>query len=176
MSKTEGIPFEELEKLSEIFKENNLSELVIETDDFSIKFSSRQHYGYSVPMVNFPTPFVAQTQAPSHPEVTKPTHEPNTHGSKKVQAKPQSDDFDSPNYHKVVSPISGTYYEAPSPGAEPFVKEGQHVNAGSTLCIVEAMKVMNEIKAPVTGKVVKIFKKNTDIVKPNDVLMVLEII
>ena len=60
----------------------------------------------------------------------------------------------------VKSPIVGTYYEAPSPGAEPFVKVGAYVEAGQTLCIVEAMKLMNEIESDVSGEVLRIFGEN----------------
>jgi len=57
--------------------------------------------------------------------------------------------------HEVKSPIVGTFYESPSPGAPPFVKLGDHVEVGQVLCIVEAMKLMNEIEADVAGEVVK---------------------
>ncbi len=57
--------------------------------------------------------------------------------------------------HEVKSPIVGTFYESPSPGAPPFVKIGDQVEAGQVLCIVEAMKLMNEIEADVAGEVVK---------------------
>ncbi len=57
--------------------------------------------------------------------------------------------------HEVKSPIVGTFYESPSPGAEPFVKVGDQVEVGQVLCIVEAMKLMNEIEADVAGEVVK---------------------
>jgi acetyl-CoA carboxylase biotin carboxyl carrier protein len=57
--------------------------------------------------------------------------------------------------HSVRSPIVGTFYEAPSPGAPPFVKAGDHVEVGQVLCIVEAMKLMNEIECDVAGEVVK---------------------
>ena len=62
--------------------------------------------------------------------------------------------------HLVKSPIVGTYYGAPSPGAEPFVKVGAHVDSGQTLCIVEAMKLMNEIESDVSGEVLRIFVEN----------------
>ena len=62
--------------------------------------------------------------------------------------------------HLVKSPIVGTYYSSPSPGAEEFVKVGLHVDAGQTLCIVEAMKLMNEIEAEVSGEVLRIFVEN----------------
>jgi acetyl-CoA carboxylase biotin carboxyl carrier protein len=62
--------------------------------------------------------------------------------------------------HLVKSPIVGTYYEAPSPGAEAFVKIGSHVESGQTLCIVEAMKLMNEIESDESGELIRVFVEN----------------
>ena len=62
--------------------------------------------------------------------------------------------------HVVKSPIVGTFYEAPSPGAPPFIKPGDQVTSGQVLCIVEAMKLMNEIESDVTGEVVKLLVAN----------------
>jgi acetyl-CoA carboxylase biotin carboxyl carrier protein len=62
--------------------------------------------------------------------------------------------------HLVKSPIVGTFYGSPSPGTEPFVKIGAYVEAGQTLCIVEAMKLMNEIESDETGEVVRVFVEN----------------
>jgi acetyl-CoA carboxylase biotin carboxyl carrier protein len=64
------------------------------------------------------------------------------------------------SFHMVKSPIVGTYYEAPSPGAPPFVKVGDSVVEGQVLCIVEAMKLLNEIESDVSGEVVKILASN----------------
>lgn len=64
------------------------------------------------------------------------------------------------NLHKITSPIVGTFYSSPSPDKEPYVKEGSIVSAESTVCIVEAMKLMNEIQAEVAGEVVKIYVEN----------------
>jgi len=65
-----------------------------------------------------------------------------------------------PGLHVVTSPIVGTFYRAPNPDAEPFVKAGDAVDKGATLCIVEAMKLMNEIEADVAGTIVEVFPKN----------------
>jgi acetyl-CoA carboxylase biotin carboxyl carrier protein len=62
--------------------------------------------------------------------------------------------------HLVKSPIVGTYYESPSPGSEAFVKVGAYVETGQTLCIVEAMKLMNEIESDMSGEVLRIFVEN----------------
>ena len=61
------------------------------------------------------------------------------------------------NLHIVKSPIVGTFYEAPSPGAPPFVQPGDHVETGQALCIIEAMKLMNEIEADMEGEIVKCY-------------------
>jgi acetyl-CoA carboxylase biotin carboxyl carrier protein len=62
--------------------------------------------------------------------------------------------------HLVKSPIVGTYYGSPSPGSEAFVKVGAYIETGQTLCIVEAMKLMNEIESDVSGEVIRIFAEN----------------
>src|SRR6202035_1757445 len=66
----------------------------------------------------------------------------------------------SANTHEVKSPIVGTFYRSPAPDADPYVQVGQHVDNGTTLCIIEAMKLMNEIESDAAGKVVKILAEN----------------
>ena len=68
----------------------------------------------------------------------------------------------------------GTFYASPSPTASPFVKEGDSVTEGQTLCIVEAMKLMNEVKSTVAGKVKKILVKDKDSIKKGQTLMIIE--
>ena len=75
---------------------------------------------------------------------------------------------------KIESPMVGTYYAAPSPTSSPYVKEGDKVAEGDTLCIVEAMKLMNEVKASVGGTIKKIYAKDGMTIKKGDVLMVIE--
>jgi acetyl-CoA carboxylase biotin carboxyl carrier protein len=66
----------------------------------------------------------------------------------------------SEDLHLIKSPIVGTFYGAPSPGAENFVKVGSHVEAGQTLCIVEAMKLMNEIESDASGEITRVYVEN----------------
>lgn len=75
---------------------------------------------------------------------------------------------------KIESPMVGTYYSAPSPDSAPFVKEGEKVQEGDTLCIIEAMKLMNDIKAPISGVVKKVYVKDGTTIKKSDVLMIIE--
>lgn len=75
---------------------------------------------------------------------------------------------------KIESPMVGTFYSSPGPDMPPFVKEGDSVTEGQTLCIVEAMKLMNEVKSTVSGIVKKINVKNGDSIKKGQVLIIIE--
>ncbi len=77
-------------------------------------------------------------------------------------------------YVKVESPIVGTFYRKPSPDADLFVKEGDTVSKGDTLCIVEAMKLMNEIEAPTSGKIVKILGVEGKVIEFGEVLFLID--
>ncbi len=81
---------------------------------------------------------------------------------------------DEEKYFKVKSPVIGTYYSAPSPGANPFIKVGDSVSPDTTVCIIEAMKVMNEIKADAKGKVVQIVKSNGESVHSGEAIVIIE--
>ena len=76
--------------------------------------------------------------------------------------------------HQVKSPMVGTYYSAASPGAKAFVSVGQKVKAGDTLCIIEAMKMMNQIEAEVSGTIKQIVAQNEDPIEFDQVLMIIE--
>ena len=78
-----------------------------------------------------------------------------------------------PEGHKVTAPMVGTYYSAPSPTAEPFVRVGDEVNVGDTLCVIEAMKMMNQIEADVAGRIKAIQVENAEPVEFGQVLFVI---
>ena len=92
------------------------------------------------------------------------------------QSKDNADSFetssitDDENYDKILSPMPGTFYAAPSPEANPFVKEGDLVVEGDTLCIIEAMKIMNNIEAEQSGRIIKILVENGKSVEYNQPL------
>jgi acetyl-CoA carboxylase biotin carboxyl carrier protein len=88
-----------------------------------------------------------------------------------VAAAPQED---LGRFVKVESPIVGTFYRKPSPDADLFVKEGDIVSKGATLCIVEAMKLMNEIESPTSGKIVKILGAEGKVVEFGEVLFLID--
>jgi acetyl-CoA carboxylase biotin carboxyl carrier protein len=93
-----------------------------------------------------------------------------------VQAHSSSGASPTPsNQKQVTSPFVGTFYRAPSPEAGPYVKEGQSVKKGDTLCIVEAMKLMNEIESDFSGKIVSILVENGQPVEFGEPLFVIEV-
>jgi len=78
------------------------------------------------------------------------------------------------SYYEVKSPMVGTFYRAPSPDSEPYINEGDRVRTGQVLCIVEAMKLMNEIESEVNGTIVKILVENAQPVEYNQPLFLIE--
>ncbi|MGH7186908.1 MAG: acetyl-CoA carboxylase biotin carboxyl carrier protein, partial [Pseudomonadota bacterium] len=101
-----------------------------------------------------------------HAPTTPPTHpaappEPAASAAAPVAVRPAAAArAEEEGLHQVRSPIVGTFYEAPSPGAPPLVRVGDQVTAGQVLCIIEAMKLMNEIESDVAGEIVKKFVSN----------------
>ncbi len=127
-----------LEKIKELLKElerTSLEELEIETKDFKVK--AKFSRGNIQPI---------SAAVPQEPV--------------EVAEEPKETEGSSKDYYVVEAPMVGTFYRAPAPGAEPFVKEGDYVEKGQTLCIIEALKVMNEIESEVSGVVRKILVEN----------------
>ena len=80
------------------------------------------------------------------------------------------------NLHEIHSPIVGTFYRAPAPDADPYVQVGDNISTGTVLCIVEAMKLMNEIESDVSGKIVKILVENGKPVEYNQPLFLIQLV
>lgn len=91
-----------------------------------------------------------------------------------VNTKKSIEEVNEENYEKITSPLVGVFYESPSPEDDSFVKEGQSVKKGDVLCIVEAMKVMNEIVAKKDGVIKKILVENEEIVEHSQPLFLIE--
>jgi acetyl-CoA carboxylase biotin carboxyl carrier protein len=137
----------ELKELIEFLEEKNIAEFELERGDVKvrIKRAGEQtivHTGgeprfYAVPAAPGPAPEIGAVPVAG------------------TQATPEAPPVAEEGLQAVKSPIVGTFYEAPSPGAPPFVKPGDSVEVGQVLCIVEAMKLLNEIESDVAGEVVK---------------------
>ena len=152
-------------ELAEILDQNDLAEIEIKTEDARIRLSKAAAFAAPVAtMAAAPAPAVATASAPVQ-QADAPAAEAASSGDG-GGAQRRGD--------VVPSPMVGTCYLAPSPGADDFVKEGQEVREGDTLLIIEAMKVMNQIPAPRSGKIVEILCENGQPVEFDQPLVVIE--
>ncbi len=134
-----------VKNLLDLISESDVNEVAIEEGDFKIKVKKTsdqapQALHYQIP---------PQGQQP-------PANPPQPVAQEPSKADSSADDTASADGDIVRSPIVGTFYEAPSPDSDPFVSVGDHIKEGETLCIVEAMKIMNEIEAEFSGTITKI--------------------
>lgn len=142
---------EHIEQLLRFMTEHNLEEFEYSQGDLKIRL--KKPSGVGPRQVTLPEIIVAGSASPlTSPSVGSPGPSP---APPALEGARSSEDL-----HLVKSPIVGTYYESPSPGTEPFVKIGGYVETGQTLCIVEAMKLMNEIESDMSGEVLRIFVEN----------------
>jgi acetyl-CoA carboxylase biotin carboxyl carrier protein len=146
----------ELKELIEFLIEKDISEFELERGDVKVRIK-RGSEPAAAPSVLSVMP---QMMAPAQSQMT--AAQPQAAPAPAVSAAPSAPAAPVPEeeLHMVKSPIVGTFYESPAPGAPPFVKPGDQVQAGQTLCIIEAMKLMNEIESDGTGEVVKILASN----------------
>jgi len=156
----DGKTIEELRELIELLKANGVSQFEMEQDDLKIALSFE---GAAAPassgmdMGQLAQVLRAQG-APSTPAAAHPAPAAAAPASAAPAAAAAAPDPDA-GLHIVKSPIVGTFYDAPSPDAERFVSVGDRVETGKVLCIVEAMKLMNEIESDASGEIVKVFVK-----------------
>ena len=151
-----------VKKLIELLEESGVSEIEIKEGEESVRISRHPTgtvHAYSSPMAYPPAAPgapgaavpAAALAAPSAPPL--PTHSPD---------------------QAVTAPMVGTFYAAPAPGANPFVEVGSEVKQGDVLCIIEAMKMMNQIECDKPGRVVSVLAKNGDPVEFGQTLFVIE--
>lgn len=148
------IDLEQLRALMRSMKEFELHELEIENGDERMFLRRGEAARESA--------VVAAPQAPT------PAPAPQAAAAAQIPAKPA--EAEDPNVVTVTSPFVGTFYRAPAPDADPFVEVGQSVEPGQVLCIVEAMKLMNEIEAEIAGTVVEVLAENGKPVEYGDPL------
>lgn len=138
----------ELKELIEFLKQQDIAEFELERGDVKVRIKRALPVSPASPdtrSVTFSVPSIPVSEPAPAPAATPPSSPP------KAAPEPAPEE----HLHTVRSPIVGTFYEAPSPGAPPFVKLGDNVDVGQVLCIVEAMKLMNEIESDAAGEIVK---------------------
>jgi acetyl-CoA carboxylase biotin carboxyl carrier protein len=144
----------EIRRLAELLREYGLSEVEVEREGVRIRLRRE-----AAPLVS----------APAAPASTAPAAAPAP--SLMAAATPGADDA---HLLTIEAPMVGTFYRAPSPDAQPFVREGDRVKKGQVVCIIEAMKLMNEIESKVAGRVAKVVVENSQPVEYGQPLFLLE--
>lgn len=147
-----------IKKLIKIVEQSEVTEFSVQEGELKIKISK-----------NTPQTSVQFQSVPT--EVARPAV---TVVNSVSEAKPAAAEPAKTNHHEIRSPIVGTFYRAPSPDADEYVQVGDSVSQGTVLCIVEAMKLMNEIESDCSGKIVKILVENGTPVEYNQPLFLVE--
>jgi len=146
---------QEIQQLIDLLIEREISEFEMEKDGMRIRIMRRAAGGVG-PIQSAPGNSSADSASPSVEQVAAPAHPQ----SQEVVASEATPEVPSADAHILKSPIVGTFFAAPAPDAPPFVNVGDIVHVGQVLCIVEAMKLMNEIESEFSGEIVRIHVEN----------------
>jgi len=151
------VDIRKVKKLIELLEESGIAEIEISEGEESVRISrySPPPSPGSGPVVTHTVATPASSAAPAPAATVAPPPPP-------------------PAGHQITAPMVGTFYAAPSPGAKPFVEIGSAVEAGETLCVIEAMKMMNQIESDVKGRVVSILCENGSPVEYGQLLFIIE--
>ncbi len=149
-----------LKKLIDLVEESGIAELELTEGEEKVKIS-RQLMNQAAPMTQY---IQAPQQAAPQPQMSAPSDVSAS------ESKPVTEKIDG---HAVNSPMVGTFYRSPSPDAKAFVDVGSKVTKGDTLCIIEAMKLLNEIEADATGTIKKILVENGQPVEYGETLFII---
>ena len=151
-----------IKKLVKVIEQSDVTELSVQEGDLKIKISKNGKQQVVNTVV-------------SQPMGAQPIYAPQSTLEVAASTEPAKvEETSNSNLHEVLSPIVGTFYRSPSPDADAYFQVGDTVSEGSVMCIVEAMKLMNEIESDVSGKIVKILVENATAVEYNQPLFLVE--
>ena len=147
-----SVNMDELRELIALLHDNGLAELELERDNFRVRLRREGAFVSAPYHVESAPPHASRSASSTAPAATSSPAHP---GAQAETAASEDQDL-----HIIPSPIVGTFYRSPSPNADPFVKIGSSVAPETVVCIIEAMKLMNEIQSEMTGEVAKIYVEN----------------
>ncbi|CCH56270.1 acetyl-CoA carboxylase, biotin carboxyl carrier protein [Fibrisoma limi BUZ 3] len=157
----------DIQKLLDFISQSGLDEVNIETTDLKI---SVKRYGTGAPVASTPVPALpAQAVVP-----TTPAPAPQPASVATPAAAPSASKVDTTNYVTIKSPMIGTFYRSSNPESPSFVEIGDEVREGKVVCIIEAMKLFNEIESEVSGRIVKVLVENATPVEYDQPLFLVE--
>ena len=158
--------FKQIQQLIKFVSKTDVNEVTIENKDFKINIKGRTFSNETA------QPLIQQT-LPS-PQIQSPVIVPEPTTAVQTPTESSTTDLDSSNLVTIKSPIIGTFYRKPSPDKDNFVNVGDEISEGQTLCVIEAMKLFNEIESDVSGKIVKILVDDASPVEFDQPLFVIE--
>ena len=168
---------DDIQKLVKMLDDSGLDEMTIEEGDFKITLKRKSNSAQNIslpPSMFMPAAQMLPPSLPTSLPAKSPTNAPAPTASIPL-APPEPEPAPPPKkYKEIRSPMVGTFYRAPSPEANPYVQVGDYITKGKVLCIIEAMKLMNEIESDVEGKIVKIMVENAQPVEYDQVLFLVE--
>lgn len=153
--------FEQVKELISLIDQSSLKEFEFSQEDFSVRMSKNEQSSFSVSTVSSETPEVRSNPMNNESTATKLVEKVTSEPSSKKEEK-------EGNY--ILSPIVGVVYLRPSPDAENYVSLDETIAEGQVVCLVEAMKIMNEIKSELNGKIVEVLIENEQVVEYNQPL------
>lgn len=158
--------FKQIQELIKLVNDSNIGEVSVEQKDFKITIRQKEEH---VTQVMAAMPQLPTQVLPQAPLQTLPAAAPALQASS-----PQKEEAASSNTITIKSPMIGTFYRRPSPDKPNFIEVGDDVSAGKVVCIIEAMKLFNEIESEVSGKVVKILVEDSSPVEYDQPLFLVE--
>jgi len=155
----------EIKDLIELVNDKGFAEFEIERQGFRLRIS---RFKESNPQIiqTAPAPIIIASPAPGAPEILSSGTQrgllqaESSAGSRSTASQDAETGSSQPALYIIKSPIVGTFYNAPSPTSEPFARIGDHIEQDSVVCIIEAMKLMNEIQAEISGDIIQIYVEN----------------
>ena len=151
-----------IKELAQSMNENKIETVKYEENNFEIILSKKKKEKNVIVSAGAVPQNIVSNTVPTQEQVVE------------VQESKTSEETEEITGNKITSPMVGTFYSAPSSNMPPFVKEGVKVEKGQTLCIVEAMKLMNEVKSTVSGTVKKVLVKDGETIKKGQTLMIIK--
>ncbi len=166
----------EIREIIKLFNESSLQEMEVELEGAESRISLKKQEGSTFPyfenVETYQPVAIKEAEAPIVKNISKSSMEPK----KTVQEERKKPiDTNDPNLFKIVSPMVGTFYQTPSADADPFVKTGDKVEKSTVVCILEAMKLFNEIEADVSGEIVEVLVENGQLVEYGQPLFLVNI-
>ena len=168
------LTFEQIKELIDRVASHRLSGFELERSGFRLKIDGQKsNEQAAVETVTIAAPPAVAENVSAPPSAGPPLPRPVAEAPQAAAEAPQSDE-PPPGSHVLTSPIVGTFYRSPDPNSPPFAEVGDRVATGQILCIVEAMKLMNEIESDVDGKIVKVYAENAQPVEYGEPLFAIQ--